>query len=280
MKVYRNTQVIAQNDRRGRRLSMAGLGILFVGLIASFAPTWFPPGTPQTNPLFAFLQQYWGVIAFAALPLGFLCASFGSYYVTRFARRRWAGSSVIARPDEVLERGLKGLDDRYHLFIFSLPVSYVLLTPFSVMTLAVRSDKGKVRIEGAKWKEGWNLSRILTLFSREGVGHPPSELTDQAQKMVKYLSGAPAPSEDPVVIEGAVVFINAETLVEAKEPTVPVVRIDQFKEYLRKRVKEEKPNAAVMRAVADFMSQNNSAVEKTTDPAEAPVKSEGKKSTT
>lgn len=261
MKVYRNKAEIISKDKRGRNLSMIGLGILFIGLLASFIPSWFPPGTTPGNPFFVFLQQYWSIISFAALPLGFLAASFGSYYVTRYARRRWAGTNVIARPDEMVERGLKGLDDKYMLFIFSLPVSYVLLTPFSIMTLAVRSDKGSVRVEGDKWKERWGLSRILTIFSREGVGHPPTELDDQTRKMQKYLANVPAPSDDPVLIEGAVLFINSETQVEASNPSVPVVRIDQFKDFLRKRAKETKANPAVMRAVADFMQANNLAVQ-------------------
>lgn len=272
MKVYRNTTEIAAKDKRGRNMSMLGLGILFIGLLASFIPSWFPLGTTPSNPIFVFLQQYWTIISFAALPLGFLAASFGSYYVTRYARRRWAGTNVIARPDEMVERGLKGLDDKYSLFIFSLPVAYVLLTPFSIMTLAVRSDKGKVRVEGDKWKEGWGMGRLLTIFSREGVGHPPSELDDQTKKIQTYLANVPAPSDDPVLIEGAVLFINSETLLEMSNPSVPVVRVDQFKDYLRKRSKETKANPAVMRAVADYMQTHNRAIEAEGDATEAPAK--------
>lgn len=269
MKVYRNKSEIARKDKRGRNLSMIGLGILFVGLLASFIPSWYPPGTTPSNAFALFLQEYWAIISFAALPLGFLAASFGSYYVTRYARRRWTGTNQIARPDEMVERSLKGLDDKYMLFIFSLPVAYVLLTPFSIMMLAVRSDKGKVRVEGDKWKERWGLGRLLTIFSREGVGHPPTELDEQTKKIQKYLANVPAPSDDPVLIEGVVLFINPETELEVSGATVPVVRSDQFKDYLRKRNKETKANPAVMRAVAEYMQTHNLAVESTSEPEEA-----------
>jgi len=267
MKVYRNTEHIKRRDKLGRRLSTAGLIILFIGLLASFVPTRFPLGSPPDGGLNLFLYDNWALISFAALPLGFLAASLGSYFITRYARRRWPGSATPGRPDDAFERGLKGLDDRFSLFIYSLPISYVLVTPSQVITFTVRSDKGTVRVNGNKWREGWNLSRVLTLFAREGVGHPPSELADQERKLRDYLAKAPANdsganlAEAP--IEGAVVLLNADTRLElVGEPSVPVLRADQLKEFVRKRVKEIKPMPAV-RAANDYLAEHNTATETT-----------------
>src|SRR5215217_3577273 len=116
MKIYRNAAEIRRKESLGRRLSLTGLGILFAGLLASFVPSWFPPSTDPIVAVSApvqFLQAYWSWISFAALPLGFIFASFGSYFINRFARRRWPGIKTVVRPDEVLERNMKGFDDKY-----------------------------------------------------------------------------------------------------------------------------------------------------------------------
>ncbi len=265
MKVFRNTTHIRKRDKLGRRLSTAGLIILFIGLLASFVPTMYPPGTVPVGGMQEFLIGNWSIISFAALPLGFLAASLGSYFITRYARRRWPDSASPGRPDEAFERSLKGLDDRFSLFIFSLPVSYVLVTPSQIITFAMRSDKGKIRVEGNKWREGWGLTRIMTLFAREGVGHPPSDLADQEKKLRTYLAGAPVGENGlnlaEVPVEGAVVLLNAQTQLElVGPPSVPVMRSDQLKDYVRKRVKEVKP-MPIMRAAAEYMATNNTADE-------------------
>jgi hypothetical protein len=265
MKVFRNTTQIAKRDKLGRRLSTAGLIILFIGLLASFVPTMYPPGSNPEGALAQFMLRNWALISFAALPLGFLAASLGSYFITRYARRRWPGSATPGRPDEAFERSLKGLDDRFSLFIFSLPVAYTLVTPSQIISFAMRSDKGTIRVQGNKWREGWGLGRVLTLFAREGVGHPPSDLADQEKKLRAYLAQATADANGQefgdVPIEGAVVLLNAETKLELTgEPTVPVLRADQLKEYVRKRVKDVKPTPLV-KAAAEYMATHNSATE-------------------
>ena len=98
MKVYRNSKEMTRKESLGRRFSMVGLLILFIGMMASFIPNWYPPGAPTPNAAAAFLQQYWALASFIALPAGFLCASVGSYFVNRFARRRCATGVSGAGP--------------------------------------------------------------------------------------------------------------------------------------------------------------------------------------
>jgi len=272
MKVYRNTNEIQRRDQVGRRFSMAGLIILFVGLMASFVPTWlYPPGITPTSAMGKFIANNWAMISFGALPLGFLSASLGTYFITRYARRRWSGSNVIARPDEYFERSLKGLDDRYGLFLYSLPVGYALLTPFALLTFAMRSDKGSITVNGDKWREAWSAGRLMTIFAREGVGNPSDELRDQAAKLQAHLANAAKTagvtlSETP--IDGAVVFLNAEASLTLNEPTVPVLRVDQVKEWVRKRSRELKPLPANhYKALADYLAQANTANVTTIEPA-------------
>ena len=97
MKSYRNYKEIKRKETMGRRLSMAGLGILFVGLMASFVPTWLPPDQPATTPLTQFLQQYWTWISFAALPWALFWPAWAATISTAM--------HVAAGPEHVRWRG-------------------------------------------------------------------------------------------------------------------------------------------------------------------------------
>jgi len=254
MKIYRNLTQIKKKESLGRRFSLAGLAILFVGLLASFVPTWLPPDQPIQPGFTGFLQEWWSWISFAALAIGFMLASIGSYYINRFARRRWPGSRFFERPDEVLERNMKGFDDRYSYFAMSLPAPYVLVGPNGVIIFAVRSDKGRVIVNGDKWREPFSFGRIFTMFSREGVGNPAQDLEDQKRKIRQLLGQeqASADAENPlatVPVEGAAVFLNQEIQLELTNPTVSVLRADQIKDYVRARAKEAKLSNAVQRTL-------------------------------
>ena len=255
MKVYRNVAEIRRKESLGRRLSLIGLVILFVGLLASFVPSWLPPGEPVANPISLFIRDNWVYISFAALPLGFIFASFGSYFINRFARRRWPGMKTVARPDELLERSLKGFDDKYSYFAWSLPANHVLVGPAGIMVLALRSDRGKVTVQGDRWREPFSLGRIFTVFAREGVGNPAYELEDQIQKLRKMLADDPnnglGDALQNVPIEPIALFLNPNIQITAEKPTIAVLRADQLKDHVRRRTREVKVPAATMRAATE-----------------------------
>ena len=263
MKLYRNVSEIRRKESLGRRLSLIGLGILFVGLLASFVPSWFPSSEDPTVTVSApvrFLQTYWTWISFAALPLGFLCASFGSYFINRFARRRWPGIKTIARPDEVLERSMKGFDDKYSYFAWSLPANHVLVGPGGIVVMAVRSDRGKVTVQGDRWREPFSIGRFFGVFAREGVGNPALELEDQIRKLRAMLEKATLPqgeSAATIPIDPVAIFINPEMQITLENPSITVLRADQLKDYVRRRMKEVKVSPATMRVVNDYLANNS-----------------------
>ncbi len=257
MKVYRNLTQIKKKESLGRRFSLAGLAVLLLGFLASLVPTWYPPDQPIQPGLVGFLQLYWAWISFTALAVGFMLASIGSYYINRYARRRWPGSRFFERPDEVLERNMKGFDDRYSFFAMSLPANYVLTGPHGVTVFAVRSDKGRVIVEGDRWREPFSFWRIFTVFSREGVGNPSQDLEEQKQKIRQLLEQASNDDGNNSLattpVDGAAVFLNQAIVLELNNPTVPVLRGDEIKEHIRARAKEVKLSNAAIRALNDFL---------------------------
>jgi hypothetical protein len=236
-------------------------------------PSW-KIGTPPPHAVAALLQRYWALASFIALPAGFLCASVGSYYINRYARRRWPGSKTLARPDEVLERGLKGFDDKFAYFVHSLPGSYVVAGPCGLLLFIVRNDRSQVIVNGERWREPFSFRRILTIFAREGVGNPPADLTDQIRKMQELLQKAPAlaatnegesaKSLADIPIEGAAVFLNELVQLDLNNPTIPVLRVDQVKEYVRRRVKEVRLSNGMTRALTTYLLENSKHQEEST----------------
>lgn len=260
MKVYRNLAGIKAKEQRGRRITLAGLLVLFIGLLASFTPNWFPPDEPAANALVGFVQRYWAFISFGALALGFIASNIGSFYINRFAPRRWPNSKKIARPDELLETGLKGFDDKYTLFLWVLEdVPYLLVGPPGIHIFLVRGDKGTVRVNGEKWRESFSIGRIFTSFTREGLGNPGRELQEAEQKVRELLqageaSGELSVSAADVPIESAAVFINPATQLELENPTVPVLRVEQLKKHVRTK-RDKLLNAGTVREVTDYLRE-------------------------
>ena len=256
MKAYRDTQQITKKEQLGRRLSMIGLAVLFVGLLSSFTPNRFPPDAENLGAIGSFLQQYWTWISLVALASGFMFANIGSHYINRFARRRWPGNNKAGRPDEVFQRTMKGFDDKYAFFAHSLPADYALVGPCGLLLFAVRSDRGKVVARGDRWREPFSISRIFTAFSREGVGNPVQDLVKAGEEMRTLLDEA-GDEFKQVPIAGAAVFINTTLELEVDNPTVPALRGDQVKGYIRGKAREVKLTTSTLRSLTRFLAENS-----------------------
>lgn len=258
MKVYRDSTRIQKKESLGKRLSMIGLGILFVGLLSSFVPTWYPPDVEGGTTIIRFLQRYWATVSFIALPVGFIFASLGSYHINRFARRRWPGLKQLSNPDQLMERNMKGIDDKYAYFAWSLPANYLVVGPCGILLFAVRSDKGKIVVNGDKWREPFSIGRIFTVFAREGLGNPRVEIDDQTTRIRKLLAEATAEEHgdhdfESVPIHGAAVFLNQATEVEANNPSIPALRPNQIKGYIRDKGKEVRLQTSLTKAVTRYL---------------------------
>ena len=259
MKIYRNLETIQKREQTGRRFSMVGLLILFVGLLASFVPSWYPPETEVNSVVASFLQTNWVYISFVALPLGFICASIGSFFINRFASRRWPGRKTLERPDEVLERSLKGLDNKYSYFVWSLPANYVVVGPCGALIFILRSDRGKIVVDGDRWREPFRISRIFTVFAREGVGNPSREIEEQQSQLRQLLQNAAIEDEAMaeevanVPIEGAAVFLHPEMELDIQSSPLPVLTVDQVKSFVRRSVQENRLRSSTVRHLTEYL---------------------------
>jgi hypothetical protein len=174
-----------------------------------------------------------------ALVLGFLLSQYGNYNLRRWGRR--------PRPDQILETALKGFDDRYHLYSWSLPAPHVLLSPQGIYTLVTRDQTGQVSVTGSRWRTKMTLGRALLIFAQEGLGNPSRDALEQAAKLEQWLQSSLP--DFKASVQPAVVFIDERVQLQITDPEVPVLEAKGLKKWLRGAGKAELIKTADYRAV-------------------------------
>ncbi len=195
---------------------MAGLVILTGGMVISFSK-------PE---LFE--------VSLLCLILGFGVASIGSYNVSRWVKP--------PRGDEVLEKALKGLSNKYQLFNYVLPSPHVLLTPFGVYVLHTKKQDGPVTYKGQnKWLQKKDMKRRFRLFfgGEQPLGNPAAEMASEVSVIQKYLSRNLADAEVPV--NGAIVFLHPDVKLSVESTDLPVMIPKDLKKFLADEQKKQ-PN--------------------------------------
>lgn len=205
MKVIRNDRYIQTRSKIGRYTSLAGLAILMGGLLISFF-------RPQLI-----------TISFVCLLIGFVLSQVGIYYGNRFVR--------ADRPDEVLTRSLKGLDDRYFLYHYTLPTPHVLLGPDACYVLAVLTQSGKITARGDRWRQSLGWRWLIAWMAQEGIGDPAKTAQLEAESLQRYL--AKKLPDVTASLTPVIVFSHPDADLDVADTTVPVVHVKKLKDWLR-----------------------------------------------
>lgn len=207
MHLNTNEKLIGRQTKIARYATFGGLAILLGSLITSFNNT-FPIG-----------------VAYALLFAGFLLAYIGAILANKYIKE--------PRADHALEKALKGFDNKNHLYNFLLPAAHVLLSPTGLLVFKVKSQEGPITCVGEKWRRPFQISRLLGGMGQEGLGNPAAELRDDIAKMKTWLTDK-IDNAAVVPIDGYVVFSDPRAQLSLEEPTVPVVRVEDLKDTLRK----------------------------------------------
>ncbi|MGE5139740.1 MAG: nuclease-related domain-containing protein [Rudaea sp.] len=212
--IYTNEPFVENRARIGRYASFAGLAIIFGGLIASF----------QENI----------ILAYGALIVGFVVSNFGAYFMNRYGMNTY----------KKLNEAIKGLDKRFSLYNYYLPVPNVLLTPFGLVVLLLKNQDGKIVGTKEGWRQGSSLLRILRAFSSEGLGDPPRELREQQAKLGAFVKEHLGQGFS-VPIEGYVIFTNPAADVTIKHVDTPIIVLKQEPDALKNALRRDRRTQAL-----------------------------------
>jgi hypothetical protein len=240
MRVSRNEKFIKRRARLGSYATFGGLGVLMLGMIATFQVNKYP----------------WAMWAsMGALLVGFLLSQVGSYYMRRWGR--------TPRADQIVERELKGLDDRFHFYAWALPMPQVLLSPQGLYSIETRDQTGDISVTADRWQSKTGLARVLLAFGQEGLGNPSRDAEANAAWLVSLIQRQLPDNHAPV--QPVVVFTNEKARLHIDGPTVPVLDAESLKRWLRGSGKGEPLKTADYRAIEAVLDAQAGDVETGTD---------------
>lgn len=215
MKIIRNDKLIRRNSRIGGIATLVGLALLIGGMIFTFT-------VRQPS------QVGWSWLLLLA---GFIISQLGVYFGGRFGRS--------PRPDEQLDRALKGLDERYSIFHYTTAVSHLLVGPAGVWVFIPRHQGGKITYAKGRWRQSRAgfFQAYLRFFAQEGIGRPDLDIPVEIQSLQKFFLKKHTDIEVPP-IQAALVFTNEKVELEVEDAPTPSLPAKELKEFIRKQAKD------------------------------------------
>ncbi len=204
MKVYIDRKKII---KRAELSNLASIGGLILLLVSVLLPLFLPK---MTN------------ISFVLMVAGLGTAMVGIFYANRWVRK--------PRPEDLLDKSLKGLADSYHLYHYpAFPTDHILLTPNGVVILETVSLAGNFTYKDGRWREAMTIGRALRSIVEEHVGDP----IKSAMRTEKVLHGQLANVvEGTVPIKSVVVFVHPNAELDIEKPSIPVVMAEKLKKQV------------------------------------------------
>ncbi|MBN2388077.1 MAG: hypothetical protein JXB85_13755 [Anaerolineales bacterium] len=232
MQIVTNTKLIKRNARIGQITSIVALAILGGGVYISF----------QMPELFS--------VSLVALLAGLILSQIGMYF-----GNRWGKSP---RPDEVITKGLKGMDREYTLYHYTTTTYHLLVGPAGLWVLMPYPQVGKVTYARKRWrvKGGGFLQSYLRIFGQEGLGRPDlesaAEIRSLRQSLTRLLpEGSVIPEAQAVMV-----FTNPRAELDLPEaPPLPALPIKDLKDFLRQQAKGRPIAPDVLAAVKQALPQ-------------------------
>ena len=215
MKIVSNVKLIRRNAKIGQYTSTGALIVLGVGLYISFA-------SPDKF-----------VYSVGALLLGFFLSQVGMYFSNKWGRN--------PRPDEVIDKGLKGLGREYTIYHFVTPVSHLLVGPAGIWTIMPHYQSGIVTYDKKRWraKGGGFIQSYLRFFGQENIGRPDLESEAEIDAATRYLKRLlPEATEIPPV-RSALLFVHPKVELQLNEAPLPALAPKDLKDFLREESKSK-----------------------------------------
>ena len=209
MRTITNEKQVARGARLGKILVFGSLGFLIAGLILALRLT----------------QLYYVWISLACLAIALVATTIGFAFMNRWVRE--------PRADQALAAGLKGFDERYRLYNYTLPAPHVLLSPNGLFVLTPMGQDGAIRYEG-KFHRRFSVARLLRFLSDEGLGRPFAEGDRQVNALQQLLRQN---GIEDVDVQNLVVFYNPRVQLEAIDPPRPVLLPGGLKRLIRAQSK-------------------------------------------
>ena len=248
MRIYANNNLIVKKGKFGRRLSMAGLVILGLGMLASFAPGFIQKNSESAWTQNPFIQWTynggWLYLSLGALILGFILGQIGNAYMRRFLKPR--------RPDMVIAKALKGFDDRNRLYVWSSPIDLAFVGPAGIFAIVTRDIAGQVTIRDGKLHTPFSMKKLLSFFGGEESGRPLDEAQHDAEKLASWLAEQLG-GDAEIAVKPLVAFTHDQADLTVEDANVPILHYKQLKSFLRSQAKNKSINKTTLQRAVEAL---------------------------
>jgi hypothetical protein len=167
MKIIIDQKSVQRNSTIGKILRWISLGCMLIGLIAVFSEDIFSDPTLFT-------------IFFSIMIVGVLLSSVSGYFTSRFGKS--------PRPDELINKTFKGLDDRFQIFHYRSSIPHLLIGPAGLWSIIPTFIDGEIIYD--EKKENWTHKRnsiVNRLLQKEYFPNPLSEYKHHKKELEKVL---------------------------------------------------------------------------------------------
>ncbi len=238
MKIIIDLKSVQRNALIGKITRWVSLGCMLIALIAIFSEE------TVTNPtLFA--------VYFSIMIVGVLLSSVSSYFTTRFGRS--------PRPDELINKSFKGLDDRFQIYHYRSPIPHLLSGPAGVWSIIPTFVDGEIIYDENKgnWihKRNSFLNRVL---QKEYFPNPLSEYKHHHKEFEKIIKSSDNNKNEPEIKLLVLLFHKNATIsgVSEKE-NILIISSEKIKDRFRKMTKLENHSTVISSFFEDRLQIKN-----------------------
>jgi hypothetical protein len=215
MKSVTNLKLIKRNAKIGQYTSFGALVVLGLGLFITFKyPNAF---------------QY----SLAALLVGFLMSQIGIHFTNRWGHN--------PRPDEIVDKSLKGLGREFTIYHYVTPVSHLLVGPAGVWTIMPNFQGGVIAYDKKRWKAkgGGVLQSYMRLFGQENLGRPDLESEAEIDSAKRYFKRVLPEGTEVPQVNSLLLFANPKVELKVDGAPLPALTPKDLKDFLREKTKDK-----------------------------------------
>ena len=215
MKTVTNVKLIKRNAKIGQYTSLGALVVLGLGLVITF----------KMPDKFSY--------SLAALLIGFLMSQVGIHFTNRWGRN--------PRPDDIIDKSLKGLGREFTIYHYVTPVSHLLVGPAGIWTIIPYFQSGSVAYDKKRWraKGGGFLQSYMRMFGQENLGRPDLDSVAEIDSAKRYLKRVLPDGTEVPEVQVALLFANPKVELNVEDAPIPAMTPKDLKDFLREKSKEK-----------------------------------------
>jgi hypothetical protein len=173
-------------------------------------------------------------LSLATTILAFIVVMVGTNLAKKFTGR--------PRPDELINKALKGLSNDYTLYNHITPVDHLLVGPKGLWIFNTKRSRGTFfydqKRKTYKHVGGGILVQYLKIFNLEGIGNPVKDYQKDTKKIKSLLADKLGKTTD-YPIHHVTIVVDELSTVECENAPVPTIHVKALRDYMTNDIQNE-----------------------------------------